>query len=212
MKVEIPDYNNGQRSYTNEVHVLELDEEDYCKTINDCLKKIYDFYKIESMALSIRKVKAFDPIIEEITEKTGNGKLIQMFVDEINDYKKYLNIFTKEMNDGALSIYKKKTDMLLGCKKSIILKENEFMKQNKEAILEAINADKNEVIMILRKKKATDNKRYYANKKEVLGIVPRVKKTPEEVMEAKREAARKFYYKNKELEKSNKSSEDENEE
>lgn len=212
MKFEFPYYHKGNFTGRDPV-IIDLDEyhsKIVSETINDCLKKFYDYYNIDEMANTLRKLTAFDLLIEEINEKVGNRKFPKILREELDSFKKnFVNGILNDMSDCAAIKYKSKVEEMKNLHRDIVIKELTFLYKNKDAIIEALIEDKNKVIEFIKNKRCEDNKRYYDNKKKKLGIVARTKKTPEEVMEAKRAAAKKFYYKNKELEKMNKCSENE---
>jgi hypothetical protein len=198
MKIEFPIYENGQRIWTNEIQIKEVDELDYCKTIED-LNNFIDYLLVGTeFKTNIKLFEFIEQIKHNINTAIETKKVIS-FLDEIyQHWKKEEGFYDGILYDYPINIksyWEEKKNELHKQKKINLSKTNAYIKQNKDIVFEILDNKKIDILNNIKEKKQLYNKNY-KNKLIKVGLAKeKVLLTDEERINNRKEANKKYYLK-----------------
>lgn len=200
MRVEFPEYRDGVKHWNNEVFVREVDENNYCKTIEDVDKIIEEMVEYKYFKNKVDVIKYIETIKDEITTANLNNKLPK-FINELYKEWKSVNkcdIILKDYPFGVKEYWKQKEDELLEIGKQNWIKTGKYIMNNLVEVINLLEQKQNIIIEKVRERRRQYNEAYRNKLKETKIIKERVVLTPEERAEHIKQSKHKYYLKRKE--------------
>lgn len=208
MKVIIPNIiENGEKQFAMPYVEREANEK-YFNTINDLKQYIFDNYCDETYEKLNKRTNVYDlktytstqmviqinKAIDDIETCILNNKINTCLKD---DYKRDTNykILFKYMDEYTKSKYENELNKLVEIHKSNLKQRNNFIKDNKDEIIEYLNTIKQNYINDIKNKKQEYIKNWRQKRNELLEITPRQKLTEEQKLANLKESQKKYYKK-----------------
>ena len=196
MKILFPRYENGTPHWTKETFEREVNPDDYFKTIDDFKEYIRKCYTNNNvMILTIEECNNLKCKIEKAID---TQKCIKFTVGQLHNFKKGLDKILLDYPLGEIRDYwKSQADLLLKEFSIIVRKNDEFIKDNKDAVFNYLDEKRILAIQFKKEKKKQYNKTYAEKEKQKLQIIPRKLLTEEEKQQRRKETNKKYYEKKK---------------
>lgn len=188
MKIEFPRYEDGVKHWSNDVYEREVDSNNDFKTIDD-VKKYFNYHN------PILTIPICNDIINDIEYASQNKKVAKFLHEELKDFKKEkMGLINQYPFGDTREYWSNKYDLLSQEYLKLILKNDTFIKQNKEQIFEFLNEQKNMKVHTLKEKRKIANQKYYEKKMKELDIETSKEVLSEEEKKERRKLANKKYY------------------
>jgi hypothetical protein len=206
MKVIIPNYiQYNVQNYTLPFITREADE-DFFKTVGDANQYILDNYCNESYEsynkqkdLYTEKTYTYSQMINQIKktiEYIFNNKVLPCLITDYQKYTNYKSLF-KFMSDDTSKKYESELNELKLVHKLNLQQRNEFIRDNKDEIIQNLYLIKQEYILKKRRMKSIINQKYYQSRKIIMDIEPKPLLTEEQKNINLKLSKHNYYLKNK---------------